>query len=154
MNAYTPRGEAGRYIEEVVLAYEGADCLPWPYRKDRKGYAMMNERYVSRIVCERAHGPAPTPDHEAAHSCGHGDQACVAKRHLSWKTHAENEADKLLHGTHNRGERHPLSKLTKADVLEIRSLKNKLPLKEVADRFGICRSNVSQIQNLTSWSWL
>ncbi|WP_292637037.1 hypothetical protein [Mesorhizobium sp.] len=52
-------------------------------------------RRVSRLVCEEVHGPPPSPDHEAAHSCDNGDLGCATKRHLSWKTPKENTADKF-----------------------------------------------------------
>lgn len=52
---------------------------------------------MSRVVCERVNGPAPTEKHETAHGCG--NSWCVNKRHLRWATHIENEADKLIHGT-------------------------------------------------------
>ncbi len=39
---------------------------------------------------------------------------------LMWKTHAENCADKLIHGTDHRGEKSGTAKLTKQIVLAIR----------------------------------
>ncbi len=100
-------GEAGRYFREVVLVYDGTDCLLWPYSCNDSGYGRMQfdgrVQIVSRLACEEEHGPAPTPKHDAAHSCGKGHLACVAKRHMSWKTRAENMADKIVHGTSSRG---------------------------------------------------
>lgn len=90
-------GEPERFYLEVVLPYDGTDCLFWPYARDRHGYPQMkqgeNVVFVHRRICEEANGPAPTPGHEAAHSCHNGHLACVARRHLSWQTHAENVAD-------------------------------------------------------------
>ena len=95
--------QARRYLDEVVLTYEGDQCLLWPYGKDRYGYGKIwNGRKkvgLHRLVCEITNGPAPTPKHEAAHSCGNGHLGCCTKRHLSWETHAENMADKIRHGT-------------------------------------------------------
>lgn len=97
----TGDGEPLRYFREVVMAYEGDECLAWPYGKNASGYGVWTgatgSGIVSRQVCEEAHGPAPTPKHEAAHSCGKGHLACVTKGHLSWKTPKENGADKRLH---------------------------------------------------------
>lgn len=153
-----PRGYVQQFLEEIVLAYDGDECLFWPFAKDGHGYAQIGndgERYVvSRLVCERAHGPAPTPEHEAAHSCGRGTFGCVTKRHLDWKTRAENQADRILHGTSNRGERHGMSKLTETDVIEIRSLRGHIPQREIAERFGIHQSTVSGILHRKAWAWL
>lgn len=85
------------------MAYEGDDCLTWPFLKSPRGYARMHvngrDKRVSRLVCEEAYGTPPTPDHHAAHSCGKGHLACVTKRHLRWATPVENAADKIIHGT-------------------------------------------------------
>lgn len=151
-------GELLQWINDVALAHEGDDCLPWPFSVDRHGYGTVgvdgHRQIVSRLVCERAHGQPPTPDHHAAHSCGNGNKGCVNKRHLSWKTRAENEADKVVHGTSNRGERCGGAKLTEAQVLEIRSLAGRLTHREIAERFPVNRQTVSKIINGDRWSWL
>lgn len=99
----TSPGEALRFYREVVLPYDGDECLVWPYATKFDGYGMLwlagRPHIVSRLVCEDANGPAPTPKHDAAHSCGQGRLGCVAKRHLSWKTRLENVADSIAHGT-------------------------------------------------------
>lgn len=150
-------GEPARYLRDVVLPYEGNDCLTWPYGCI-KGYGVIHcddrHQLVSHLVCERAHGPAPTPDHQAAHSCGKGNQGCVTKGHLSWKTRKENEADKLIHGTHNRGERHNMAKLTNEEVRVIRSLEGLMPQREIAGRFNVTRQMVYRIHHRKAWAWL
>lgn len=154
----TFRGELLRYFNEVVMAYEGDECLIWPYAKGGRGYGQMKvagvRHYVHRRVCEEVNGSPPTPDHEAAHSCGHGHEGCVTKGHLSWKTPAENQADRIVHGTHGRGGRNPRAKLTADDVREIRSLNDQIVEKEIAERFGVSSSNISAIRRGKSWTWL
>jgi hypothetical protein len=154
----TPGGEPQRYLREVVLAYDGDECLVWPYTRGGKGYGRIwrdgRMPLVHRLVCTEIHGDPPTPDHQAAHSCGRGHLGCVTKRHLSWKTRAENQADRLLHGSHSRGERSVMSKLTQANVLEVRALKGKLPQREIAARFGVSRRSIADIQARRGWSWL
>lgn len=122
----------------------GTHLLPYalpPFAKFKNGYAELciagQTLRVSRLVCERVHGPSPSPDHQAAHSCGKGHLACVTKRHLSWKTRSENMADKVLHGTSKRGENCNFTKLSEASVLEIRALRKSVPQSEIAARFGI-----------------
>jgi hypothetical protein len=153
----TPKGEPKKFYQEVVLAYEGDECLIWPYNTVN-GYGSMwhygRTRNVSRVLCEDVHGPAPTPKHEGAHSCGKGHLGCVAKRHLSWKTQKENQADKLVHGTHNRGERSASAKITETQAREILSLKGKETQVVTAKRFGVSNRSVSNIQRRESWAWL
>lgn len=154
----SPRGAPTHYIQEVVIPYEGDGCLTWPFAKDRKGYGKVRVdgkcHVVSRYICELAHGAPPTPEHEAAHSCGNGHEGCVTKKHLSWKTRTDNELDKLAHGTHNRGERHGYSKLTEEKIKEILSLKGSMSQQNIARQFGISGSHVGRIHRGETWSWL
>lgn len=154
----TPSGEPGRFFRKVVLAYEGDSCFPWPYGKDRKGYGQLwvdgKTHLVSRLVCEETHGAPPTRAHQAAHSCGRGHLGCVTKRHLSWKTPAENQADRLVHGTHSRGELVNGAKLTESQVLEIHAMKGTMLQKEIAANFCISQRTVSDIHQRRRWGWL
>lgn len=156
--AGTISGEARRFYSEVVITYDGDDCLIWPYTRDAKGYGRMKVdgrmALVSRRVCEEANGTPPTPSHEAAHSCGNGKFGCVTKRHLSWKTRAENCADKIIHGTHDRGERNSQAKITESQAREILALKGRGTQRSIAERFGIARRTVTQIQSGKRWAWL
>lgn len=154
----TVPGAPLKFYREVVLAYDGAECLKWPFGASDDGYARMwlNSRtqIVSRRLCEDVNGPPPTPEHEAAHSCGKGKQGCVTKLHLSWKTSAENKADCVIHGTSNRGERCGSAKLKEADVHLIRSTDRSVPRSAIASRFGISRQTVSDIRAGRRWRWL
>lgn len=149
-------GEPMRYLREVVLPYAGEGCLTWPFATNGEGYAMVcvNEKFrlVSRIVCEDEYGPPPTDRHEAAHSCGRGGDRCVARHHLSWKTPVENAADKLIHGTHVRGERIGVAKLTEDDVREIRDSNDRQC--DLAVRYSVSRALISLVKNRHVWGWL
>nr|WP_155997857.1 hypothetical protein [Ochrobactrum sp. UNC390CL2Tsu3S39] len=108
--------------------------------------------YVSRYVCEKTNGPSPDKNYDCAHSCGKGHLGCVNPKHLSWKTRADNLADTVIHGTHRRGERSNLSKLTEAEVFEIKySTANQ---RQTAAQYGIDQSTVSDIRRGKSWAWL
>lgn len=131
----------------------------WPFSTDGRGYGDYNKSHygegkVHRIMCAFRNGPAPTPKHEAAHECGNGHKGCVNPNHLVWKTREENQADRILHGTHNRGSQHPLAKLTEHDVLEIRALQNKSSQSEIGKKFGISQPLVSAIHQRKRWGWL
>jgi len=154
----TPRGEPQKFYAEVVLVYEGDECLIWPYSRVGHGYGLMtrdgDQQYTHRLLCEDVYGPPPTPRHDAAHSCGKGHDGCVTKGHLLWKTRAANMADKLDHGTHHRGERHGQSKLTEKQVREIKSLKGVETKTALAKKFGVSWSAVSNIHSGRNWGWL
>lgn len=74
---------------------------------------------------------------------------------LAYGTHSENERDRIAHGTSNRGERHGLSKLTSAEVLEIRARgADGETQRSVADRFGVSVATVNMIIHRERWAWL
>jgi hypothetical protein len=154
----TKEGEPIRFYREKVLQYQGDECLIWPYAKTSKGYGTLwigqkNQRVI-RLVCEEFNGPPPTPKHEAAHSCGNGHLGCVTKGHLRWATTAENQAEKIAHGTSLRGEKQWNAKLTESDVREIRSL-SRFGLSEdlIAKKFKVHQATVRAVVRRKSWAW-
>lgn len=150
-------GEPLRWIKENIN-HQGDDCLKWPFETGRYGYGTIKidgkKRVASRVMCEFAHGDAPTEEHQAAHSCGNGHLGCMNPRHLSWKTRVENAADAIDHGTWNHGEKVPQSKLTRHDVLKIRALSNKVSQKDLAKRFGVSQSQIHRVVARKDWAWL
>lgn len=150
----TASGEAKRFYRDVVLKYDGDKCLAWPFMTDRMGYGMMGRRYVHVRVCELVNGPAPDPEMEAAHSCGNGRGGCCTKRHLRWRTHAENQAEMVEHGHSARGEKCGIAKLTRYDVREIRRLAGAMSQSSLAEKFGVAPSHIWKIIHRTRWAWL
>jgi hypothetical protein len=156
----TANGAANRYLSQIVLSYQGAECLIWPYaRNPVSGQAVIRinnkTRITSRVVLEETQGPPPTPRHEAAHSCGKGHLGCVNPAHLVWKTHIENLADRVAHGTINRGARNWSTKLTENDVRQIRLLLEKGESeRQVGRRFGVSDGAINAIRRGRSWAWL
>lgn len=151
-------GQARRYLESVVLKHSEDECLPWPFLRNESGYAIMSNgdgsRIVSRIVCEKIHGEPPTEQHEGRHLCGKGHEGCCAPKHLAWGTPHENQMDRVVHGTHIRGERHPLHKLTEFQAREALRLKGVVSQYVLAEMFGVTRATISHVQNRTTWAWL
>jgi len=148
-------GEPENFVENVVMPYEGDDCIIWPFATDASGYARVRNIQITRVICERHNGPAPSDLHQAAHSCGKGSSGCVTKSHLLWKTRAENEADKLIHGTDMRGNKHHAAKLTEDDVRYIRSQRGVQKQSELAALFSVSVPTISGIQTRNGgWSWL
>ena len=138
--------------------HDGSECLIWPYGVSESGYGKIarDERWhnASRIMCEVVYGPPPSPAHQGCHSCGQGHKACVNPRHLYWGSPAENSADQVGHGTRLKGEDIANSKLTEADVIEIRRLALTIPQKEIAARFDLSKQQVSKIVKRERWGWL
>ena len=64
-------------------------------RRPMVGVGPHGVKLVSRVVCEEAHGPPPSPKHQAAHATLSGcfGDLCVAPHHLRWATNRENQAD-------------------------------------------------------------
>lgn len=141
------------------VGFKGDECLLWPFAKNTWGYGdlWVDRRHVraNRYMCELAHGAPPSASHEALHSCGNGHLACVNPTHLRWGTSAENKADTLAHGKRLRGEMSVKSKLTRVDVLLIRSLLSEgISQRVIARRFNICQQAVSDIKMGHNWGWL
>lgn len=132
--------------------YFGEQCLVWPFSRVPQGYGNLGYfgkvRYAHRVMCELANGAAPTPQHQACHSCGNGHGGCVSPRHLSWKTPRENQLDRRRDGTHlgGKGSRTRLS----ADVIaDIRLSKNSESILRTAQRLGLTRGCVEYWRNTT-----
>lgn len=149
------KGAPGKFIE-YACTYESDDCLEWPFGNNKYGVAIdhitKKGRNAHAIVCEKIYGPAPIGKPESAHSCGWG--RCVNKRHLRWASYQENNHDKWKHGTSNRGKRHGLSKLTDKEVIQIRSSKGKIRVKDLAKKFMISDAQICGIHAWRDWYWL
>jgi hypothetical protein len=53
---------------------------------------------VARLLLTWYAGPPPTDQHEAGHTCPHGENSrCVNPGHLAWQTRTENEQQKKLY---------------------------------------------------------
>lgn len=147
-------GEPMKFLTEVALKHSSDECLRWPYyiRADGRGQVRYKGRdqIASRVVCELAHGEPPTPEHEAAHSCGKGHLGCVAPGHLRWATMLENEHDKFIHGTTVRGEKSGRTTLTDEKVVEILSLRGVETQAAIAERFNISERTVRRV-NSGAW---
>lgn len=156
-DAYFENGPR-KFIRDVVLKFDKQECLVWPFVRNHEGYGQMRHGdkivMANHIICEAAHGPKPSPDHESAHSCGRGSSGCCSPIHLRWATKEENEADKILHGTTNRGEANGHAKLTVDQVRKIRSLEGTMLQREIGELFDVKAGTISNILAKKAWAWL
>lgn len=156
---HKPPARTPEQIAFVERFLESDACGLWPFGKNPSGYGIISldgrQMLASRYACERVNGPPPTRKHEAAHECGNGHLGCITGKHLVWKTRAENQLDRVRHGTSNRGERQGQSKLTEADVKAIRALlADGVPPMRIGSRFGVSDAAIYKIRNGENWAWL
>lgn len=131
--------------------HAGEECLKWPFG-GANGYGTHGHNgklcYAHRTMCELVHGAAPSPTHEASHSCGLGHLGCVNPKHITWKTPSENQRDRAKHGTKATG---PFGKINDEIAQRIRELRGVKTQQEIGLMFGISRAAVSLIQNGNRW---
>ncbi len=155
---YTRPGAPLAFINEVAIPSNQSECLPWPFARGTGGYGLIVVDGVrmtaSRYVCLRTHGEPPTPEHEAAHSCNNGHEACVNPTHLSWQTRAENMEHKIESGNTSRGTKNPRNVLSEDQVREIRRLKGTIGARKIGLQFGVCETTILNIHRGTKWGWL
>lgn len=125
------------------------------------GYAFVGlwngKRQVTRtvhpLVCRAFHGPPPTPRHETAHgdNCRSNNEA----GNLRWATRKENHADKLIHGTAQRGEANGHAKHTDDEIRTIRRRKAEgESYGALARAFETSKSLIWQICKRRCWAHL
>lgn len=151
----TGTGVARAWLEKHVSEDHGAECVPWPFMTNEGGYGCVQHegrlQSVSAVVCAARHGPRPSPAHEAAHSCKQR-RICCNETHLRWATKKENQADRVAHGTHHRGENSPNAKMTEAQAREALHSEESAP--KLAKRFGVSASSIARVRKKISWAWL
>jgi hypothetical protein len=144
------------FVFDVAVTFEGDDCLTWPFAKVGNGYARFSYQgkllLVSRFLCELKHGAPPSSRHQAAHSCGKGQEGCVNPRHLRWASPKENIGDRVLHATYvnaPRGEKNFAARLTAVDVTKIRA-DIRTPSK-IARDYGVSLNTILRVVRRESW---
>lgn len=125
---------------------------------NKDGYLMYDVRVggkkfhrpVYQLVLETFVGACPGDEFDACHN--DGDVTNNSLGNLRWDTKQNNQRDRLKHGTHVRGTRHPLCKLTDAQIAEI--VEDPRRQVDIAREYGISQGHVSRIKCGHVREWL
>lgn len=124
--------------------------------KDGVRYVYIRSKHGP--ICRSVHNlvltafVGPRPDGMQCRHFPDRDRSNNRLENLQWGTQKENEADKLIHGTHIRGERGSNVKLNNNQVIAIRS--STKTSKQLASEYGISSGQVNQIRARRRWKHL
>lgn len=137
-------------------------CWEWQGVVNEKGYGVINKGRVGegnvlahRLSWELHNGVIPEGEGYhgicVLHKCD--NPSCVNPDHLFLGTNQDNINDMVSKQRNRRGENQPMSKLTDAEVKEIRKLRNTetITYDELGKKYGICGSTVYNIVNRYTW---
>jgi hypothetical protein len=142
-----------RFLEKVSEE-PSSGCWLWKGQIDDSGYGSFRlegkTRGAHRASWILFRGPIP-PGLFVCHKCD--IRYCVNPDHLFLGTIQENQADMKRKGRSPFGNQSPRSRLTEADVLQIKALlaEGKLRKREIARQFSISTSAIWHISRGRNW---
>jgi hypothetical protein len=111
---------------------------------------------IHRLVCLAFHGPSPEGFPHVLH--GPGGKHDNSASNLRWGNYRLNYADRKKLGEidltawqFKGGEGHNLSRLSEAQILQIRFLSGKISQRKIAEQFSISQGHVNAIINRKRW---
>lgn len=147
-----------RFWEKVDNSGGDSACWIWTAYRDRKGYGRIQRNgsgsptQAHIISWEIACGPVPSGQC-VLHRCD--NPSCVNPAHLFLGTKADNNADMRAKGRHAHGERQGSAVLSEQDVRNIIALRKEGGLlTDLAVRFGVSESHISEISRGKAWAHL
>lgn len=155
--SYVDREEIERKFWPHVDKTVPSECWTWRGAKGPAGYGVINVKRDRKNYAIRAHvaslflatGEDRPMGKVTMHSCD--NRGCVNPAHLKYGSYADNRADCVEKGRHARGETHPMSKLTDAQVVEMRTrCAQGLSTRQLAEEYGIRPGSVYRITH--GWS--
>lgn len=161
-----PAKVAARFWSKVEKSPDPDGCWIWTGARYPSGYGKVTingeTRYAHRVAWELTNGPIP-PGKDVCHNCPGGDNpACCNPDHLWIGTPKDNSQDMIAKGRHSskthpeqlpRGCAHPGSKLTEAEVYEIRARAagGGVTQTALAAEYGVAQPVISQIILRKTW---
>lgn len=130
-------------------------CTEWMGSRNWDGYGQVRHhrkaRHCTHVALEMYDGKPVLPETHVMHSCD--NPPCVYGPHLKRGTPAENLADMSRKGRAPRGEKQGRSKLTEANVREIRAQRiARIPVRDIALLFSVSESNIYYILRQHTWT--
>jgi hypothetical protein len=131
------------------------ECWEWQGSRHPKGYGSTKKnKRTHRVAWELTNGPIPA-GLLVCHKCD--NPPCVNPAHLFLGTSADNVHDMMKKGrrraVYHLGDDHPGAKITEADVIAIlRARKRSVPLRILAERYGVSVSLISRIALGLAWA--
>jgi hypothetical protein len=156
--------EIVRRFWEKVDVRSPDECWPWLAFVGKRGYGMMRLLDASRqqkvITAHRiahtlVYGTIPQGEGYCGtvirHSCD--NRVCCNPFHLSPGSQRDNMQDAVTRGRTARGEKQPLSKLTEAQVLEIRKSYSAggVTQSQLAQKYGVIQQAIQLVVTRKRW---
>ncbi|MFB7114821.1 hypothetical protein [Streptomyces sp. NPDC056291] len=154
-NGRTPNRCTGELQAELHAVASAAtdDCVILKNRNGTRPKVEIDGRVIwaARAVWITAQGDPG--DAFVLHTCHRGDDGCINIRHLYLGDHAQNVSDMVQAGRQSRGEGQPSAVLSEDTVRAIRQeyVPRMVTQQFLADKYGISRSNVSNILRGAQW---
>ena len=130
------------------------DCWEWTGSlSSGYGQCYFNKKVhrAHRVSFELHCGPIPHGMH-VLHRCD--NRKCINPRHLFLGTNSDNVADMIAKGRQRhrgmKGDEHPRSKLSSADVAAIRA-ETGVTQVSLAEKYGVCSQQISRIVRRKHW---
>lgn len=149
------------YLQSVMIrllskySLNKSDCWNWTDSTDRKGRATVTVgrcRHKSARVMYVCHYRKPVGNLYVLHTCD--NILCINPSHLWLGTHEDNMQDMRNKDRSLRGSKNVKAKLSDNDVLDIKSIlrEGDMKLQEIADKYGVTKGTISQINTGRIWS--
>lgn len=130
-------------------------CWEWKGNRMKAGYGYLKISYANRLAHRVAYEAwvAPITDSkQVLHSCD--NPPCINPQHLRLGLDADNAADRVARDRIAHGSGHWRSKISEADVIDIRSeyAKGILTQKMLGDVYGLSQTMIGNIVRSDNWS--